>query len=281
MAPSESLTVRRALAQSGLVPIEAQLLLAHVLGVDRAWLVAHATDGIDANRAFAFFALCRRRIEGEPVAYLTGWREFWGLKLAVSPDVLIPRPETETVVETALARLASDRDLRVLDLGTGSGAIALAIAHERPRAHVVATDCSPVALAIARRNAQSLGIDNVTLIAADWYRGLPASERFDLVASNPPYVGEGDPHLVEGDLRYEPKAALTAGGDGLAAIRTIVAGARTHLVAGGWLVLEHGYDQETPVRELVAAAGGEEIASMRDLAGIPRVVTARFGLRRR
>ncbi len=276
VAPSESFTVRGVLAQCGLVPLEAQLLLAHILGVNRAWLVAHAIDGIDAARALAFFALSRRRREGEPVAYLTGRREFWGLDLAVSRDVLIPRPETETVVETALSRLPSDRDLRVLDLGTGCGAIALAIAHERPRADVVATDRSAAALAIAHGNAQRLGIDNVSFIEADWYRGLPASERFDLVASNPPYVGEGDPHLFEGDLRHEPKAALTAGRDGLAAIRTIVAGARAHLVAGGWLVLEHGYDQQTPVRELVAAAGGAKIAGLRDLAGVPRVVAARF-----
>ena len=176
-----------------------------------------------------FAALARRRRDGEPVAYLTGAREFWGLPLKVSPAVLIPRPETETLVELALARLPNDRDLRVLDLGTGSGAIALAIAHERPRAMVLATDVSADALEVARENARRLAIGNVEFVQADWYDGVTSTWRgaaFDLVASNPPYVAAADPHLAEGDVRFEPSLALTPGGDGLGAIERIVAGAQ-------------------------------------------------------
>ena len=209
-------TVRAALAQSGLVPVDAQVLLAHALGVNRAWLIAHAADPLPAASAAAFLALAKRRRDGEPVAYLTGIREFWGLPLAVTPAVLIPRPETETLVELALARLPPDRPVSVLDLGTGSGAVALAIARERPRARVVATDVSPDALAVARDNARRLGIANVAFLRSDWYEALPAESRFDAVVSNPPYVRAGDPHLGEGDLRFEPAAALSPGGDGWA-----------------------------------------------------------------
>ena len=202
---SGEVTVRRALARTGLVPLDAQVLLAHVLAKERSWLVAHADDPLAAGDAAAFDALAQRRLRGEPVAYLTGVREFWGLPLAVSPAVLIPRPETETLVEVALARLPAERDVRVLDLGTGSGAIALAIAHERPRARVLATDMSMDALAIARGNARRLGIGNAEFAQADWYANLPAAWRhlrFDLIASNPPYVAADDPHLDEGDVRF-------------------------------------------------------------------------------
>ena len=200
------MTVSGALAQSGLVPLEAQVLLAHVLGRDRAWLVAHGGEPLARERLDAFLALARRRREGEPVAYLTGTREFWGLSLAVSPSVLIPRPETETLVELALARLPRDRDVRVLDLGTGSGAIALAIAHERPRARILATDLSTDAIDVARENARRLGLSNVEFVRADWYDGLPAGDPFDLIVSNPPYIDGADPHLAEGDVRFEPPA---------------------------------------------------------------------------
>lgn len=272
-------TVRQALAQSGLVPVDAQVLLAHALGRDRAWLIAHAGDPLSRDDADRFVALARRRREGEPVAYLTGWREFWGLRLAVDPSVLIPRPETETLVEIALARLPADRASRVLDLGTGSGAIALAIARERPQALVVATDRSQAALAIAGANAQRLGIANVAFAQADWYEGLPsgASAGFDLIASNPPYVAAGDAHLREGDLPFEPIGALAAGDDGLDALRVIVAGAPARLATGGWLAVEHGYDQSDAVQRLFAAAGLEGIVRARDLAGIPRVVAGRRG----
>jgi release factor glutamine methyltransferase len=270
-------TVRQALTQSSLVPVDAQVLLAHTLGRDRAWLLAHAGDPLSRGDADRFFELARRRREGEPVAYLTGWREFWGLRLAVDPSVLIPRPETETLVEIALARLPADRALRVLDLGTGSGAIALALASERPLAQVVATDRSQAALAIARANAQCLGIANVAFAQGDWYDDLPtgASGGFDLIASNPPYVAADDAHLREGDLPFEPIGALAAGDDGLDALRVIVAGAPARLATGGWLAVEHGYDQSDAVQRLFAAAGLEGIVRARDLAGIPRVVAGR------
>jgi len=275
---SSTLSVAAAIAQSGLVPLDAQVLLAHVLAKDRAWLVAHAGDALGVEDEAAFLALAKRRRDGEPVAYLTGVREFWGLPLSVTPAVLIPRPETESLVELALSRLPVDQELRVLDLGTGSGAIALALAHERPRASVLATDVSTEALAVAQENARRIGIANVDIAYADWLADLPAAWRetsFDLIASNPPYVALHDPHLASGDVRFEPVAALVSGGDGLAAIRRIVGSARAHLAPGGTLVVEHGFDQSDRVRELFAAAGFAEIVAVRDLAGMPRVVAGR------
>ena len=269
-------TVRRALAQAGLVPIDAQVLLAHVLAKDRAWLVAHDTDALDRGVLDRFFALAKRRRDGEPVAYLTGRREFHGLDLTVSPSVLIPRPETETLVEAALARLPADRPLRLLDLGTGSGAIALALAHALPRAHVLGVDASPAAVAVAQDNAARHSLANARFVHGDWYRGIGDGVRFDAIVSNPPYVAERDPHLAQGDLRFEPPAALTAGPDGLGALRPIVAGAPAHLAAGGWLIVEHGYDQADAVRALLGDAGFTALASLRDLAGIPRVGAGRL-----
>ena len=270
------LTVRRALVQSGLVPIDAQVLLAHVVGADRAWLVAHATDPLAPAHAEAFFALAKRRREGEPVAYLTGRREFHGLDLAVTPDVLIPRPETETLVDAVLGLLPKDRPLRVADLGTGSGAIALAIASARPDAQVVATDVSPAALSVARDNAARLGLANVAFAQGSWYEALGDDRGpFDAIVSNPPYVADGDAHLGEGDLRHEPAAALASGSEGLDAFRTIVAHAPSRLASGGLLAVEHGYDQSEAVRTLFADAGFTGIAAWRDLAGIPRVVVGR------
>jgi release factor glutamine methyltransferase len=272
------ITVRDALAQCGIVPLDAQVLLAHLLGRSRAWLVAHADEALSAGDAASFAALARRRRDGEPIAYLTGMREFWGLPLVVSPAVLIPRPETETLVELALARLPADRVARVLDLGTGSGAIALAIARSRPRAQVLATDASAAALAVARENAGRLGARNVELLQSDWYEAVPRSTDaqvgapFDLIVANPPYVVAGDPHLDAGDLRFEPVIALTPGGDGLDALRTIVAGAAPRLVDGGTLAVEHGYDQSEAVQALFAAAGFAHIVAVGDIAGIPRVV---------
>lgn len=273
-------TVSGVLAQSGLVPLDAQVLLAHVLDKDRAWLIGHAGDAIARDRAEAFHALARRRRGGEPIAYLTGRREFWGLSLRVSPSVLIPRPETETLVELALARLPKNQDVRVLDLGTGSGAIALAIAHDRPRASILATDVSADALDVARDNARSLGLANVEFARSDWYDAVPQPWRggaFDLIVSNPPYVAAADPHLAEGDVRFEPERSLTPGGDGLGAIMRIVAGARERLAPGGSLAVEHGYNQSDAVRALFAAAGFGEIVAVRDLAGIPRVVAGNVG----
>ena len=270
-----TLTVRQALAQASLAPIDAQVLLAHVLGVGRAWLAAHATDSLTPHDVEAFFTLARRRRDGEPVAYLTGTREFFGLPLAVDRSVLIPRPETETLVECALRALPREQRLRVLDLGTGSGAIALAIAHERPHVEVIGVDTSAAALGIALRNAERMKLANVGWLQSDWYDGLEeGGAPFDLIASNPPYVADGDPHLGEGDLRFEPAGALRAGPDGLLALRVVVAGAPARLVPGGALVVEHGFDQAEAVRGLVAAAGLENPRTFRDLAGIPRVCVA-------
>lgn len=272
---STPFTVSRALAASGLVPFEAKLLLAHVLGRDRAWLAAHADETVAIDQAKAFDALARRRHSGEPVAYLIGRREFYGLDLEITPDVLIPRPETELLVELALARLPDARETRVLDLGTGSGAVALAIAAARRKAQVVGADVSSPALALAARNAARLRIGNVSFVESDWFEAL-AQQRFDLVAGNPPYVAVGDAHLTEGDLRHEPQQALTSGGDGLNAIRAIIAAAPAHLAPGAWLLLEHGHDQADAVGALFRAAGFADVGAARDLAGIWRASYGRI-----
>lgn len=269
-----TLSVGAALAQASLVPIEAQVLLGFVLGRDRSWLIAHRDDALTAAQKEAFFALAKRRRDGEPVAYLTGVREFWGLSLVVTPDVLIPRPETETLVELALARVPLECEVRVLDLGTGSGAIALALAHERPCAQVVGSDVSAAALAVARANAVRLDLARVTFVQADWYAGVPDGA-FDVIVSNPPYVAGGDPHLTDGDLRFEPVTALTPGGNGLDALAAIIEGAPARLAAGGTVLVEHGYDQADAVRALLLAAGLVEPIAARDLAGIWRVASAR------
>ncbi|MEO8753396.1 MAG: peptide chain release factor N(5)-glutamine methyltransferase [Casimicrobiaceae bacterium] len=267
-------TVRQALAQCGLVPIDAQVLLAHAVERGRAWLAAHGGDALTREQADRFAALAKRRRNGEPVAYLTGVREFWGLALHVTPAVLIPRPETETLVELALEWLPADRPLRVLDLGTGSGAIALALASERPLARIFATDCSTDALAVAAANALRLALTNVEFIAANWYDGVPAPG-FDMIVGNPPYVAMGDAHLTEGDLRFEPAAALASGVDGLAALRGIVAGASARLVPGGALLVEHGFNQSDAVADLLREAGFGGILARRDLAGIARVAAGK------
>ncbi len=255
---------------------DAELLFAHALGRDRAWLFAHATDTLAAGEADAFEALVARRAAGEPVAYLTGRRGFWTLDLEVTPDTLIPRPETEVLVELALQRLDPDGPARVADLGTGSGAIALAIASERPLAAVVATDASKAALAVAVRNAQAHGLRNVWFRRGHWCQALGGG-RFDLIASNPPYIALGDPHLGQGDLRHEPAAALSSGSDGLDAIRAIAADAPGHLVPGGWLLLEHGADQGPAVRDLLEAAGLAEVHTVPDLEQRDRVTLGRLG----
>jgi release factor glutamine methyltransferase len=263
-------TVRQALAQCGLAPIDANVLLAHALGRDRAWLLAHSEDDMPQQAFGVFLAAARRRRDGEPVAYLTGRREFHGIELEVTPDVLIPRPETETLVDAALALLPADTPLRVLDLGTGSGAIALAIARARPHAAVLGVDQSDAAIAVARANAQRLAIGNARFARSDWFGAL-ADLRFDVIAANPPYIAAGDPHLLEGDLRFEPRAALTPGGDGLDALRAVVASAPAHLVPGGMLLVEHGHDQAEAVRALFVDAGARDVRRHRDLAGHWRV----------
>lgn len=254
---------------------EAALLLQHVLGMSEAWLVAHASDDVDASRAVAYRDLIERRMHGEPIAYLIGVRGFHAIELKVTPSVLIPRPETEVLVELALQRLPVDGECTVADLGTGSGAIALAIAKARPRARVLATDASVAALALARENADRLGLGNVEFAQRDWCRDF-GDAHFDLIASNPPYVAAGDPYLHEGDLRFEPPLALSPGSDGLAALRTIVRDAHPHLNEGGWLLLEHGFDQAEAVRELLQARGYAEVFSERDLEGRERVSGGRL-----
>ena len=250
--------------------VDAEVLLLHALGKPRSWLFAHAEDAVDATVAAAYAALVERRAAGEPVAYLTGRRGFWTLELEVSPATLIPRPETERLVELALERLPSDAVVRVADLGTGSGAIALALASERPQARVVATDASAAALAVARRNAQRLGIRNVQFAQGDWLAPLQG-ERFALVVSNPPYIEADDAHLGQGDLRFEPASALASGSDGLDDIRRIVHDAREVLLPDGWLLFEHGWNQGEAVRALLCDAGYGEVFTARDIESRDRV----------
>ncbi|MEJ1250429.1 peptide chain release factor N(5)-glutamine methyltransferase [Denitratimonas tolerans] len=249
---------------------EAELLAEFALGVDRAWLFAHADDAVKPEECARYLALLARRAGGEPLAYLLGHVGFWTLDLEVTPDTLIPRPETELLVDAALARLPEGTAPRVADLGTGSGAIALALASERPLARVLATDASAAALDVARRNAARNEVGNVAFRRGDWLAPL-AGERFDLIASNPPYVALGDPHLAQGDLRFEPETALASGADGLDALRTLARGAPGHLAPGGWLLLEHGLDQGEAVRGLLRDAGFHRIETLRDLEGRERV----------
>ncbi len=251
--------------------LEAELLLAHAMGVNRAWFFAHGDDPADAAAMARFHALVRRRAAGEPVAYITGQRDFWSLPLAVTPATLIPRPETERLVELALERLSPGG--RLLDLGTGSGAIALAVAKERPDASVHAVDASEAALEVARRNARSLGLD-VTFHHGDWFAPV-AGERFDVVVSNPPYIEEGDEHLSRGDLRFEPRSALASGADGLDDIRRIVGDAPVHLSPNGWLLFEHGWNQGDAVRGLFDVTRWRDTFTAIDLEERDRVSGAR------
>ena len=255
--------------------VDARALMVHALKVSPAWLISHDTDPVEPADARRFGELVLRRAAGEPVAYLTGSRGFWTLDLAVSPATLIPRPETELLVEQALARLPDDgRPLRVADLGTGTGAIALAIASERPQAMVVATDLLGPTLAVAVGNAQRNGIANVSFRRGSWYRAL-GQDRFDVIVSNPPYIRSDDAHLSQGDVRFEPPPALASGIDGLDAIRIIAAGAVDHLTPGGWLLLEHGWHQGAQVRELLTAGGLEAVETVVDLEGRDRVTLGR------
>lgn len=264
-------TIAALLKKPPIDPLEARILLAHALQLSRVQLITQSTRTLDANEAARVEDLFRRRLAGEPVAYLVGEREFFGLMLHATPDVLIPRPETELLVELALDRLPQGG--RVLDLGTGSGAIAVAIAHARRDAAVTAVDVSAAALAVARRNAERHGA-RVAFLHGDWYTPL-ADQRFDLIVANPPYIVAGDPHLSQGDLRFEPVGALTDHADGLSALRTIIGGADKHLETDGWLLMEHGYDQAAAVRALLKQQGFQDAQSWTDLAGIERVSGAR------
>ncbi|MBI5429850.1 MAG: GTP 3',8-cyclase MoaA [Nitrosomonadales bacterium] len=255
---------------AGSARIEVQCLLQAALQVNRAWLLTHPEMLPDGDQFARYSSLFERRMNGEPVAYILGSREFYGLDFKVSPATLIPRPETELLVDRALQCIPQQGVFRVLDLGTGSGAIALSIAHARANAEVVAVDASPGALKVATLNLQHHNLGNVRLLRSDWYAGLQG-ERFDLIVSNPPYIAESDTHLAQGDLRYEPHGALASGTDGLDDIRRIVAQAQAHLNPGGSLLLEHGYDQAEQVRALLQQAGFAAVFSARDLAGIERV----------
>lgn len=250
--------------------VDARVLLRHACGVDDAYLVAHADDKLSAEHSAAFAALVARRAAGEPVAYIVGAREFFSLEFRVTPAVLIPRPETELLVEFALESIDAARTCRVLDLGTGSGCVAISIAKNCPGAKVVAVEQSAAALAVARENATHHVIPNLELIESDWFSAL-RGQRFDVIVANPPYVAAGDPHLSEGDLPAEPVSALVAGADGLDCIRAIVAAAPRHLNRDGRLAIEHGYDQAERCRELLTAAGFEDVFSREDLAGIERI----------
>ncbi len=249
--------------------LDARVLLAHVLGRSETWLRTWPEHRPGREEAGRYRALLRHRARGCPVAYLTGEREFFGHSFRVSEAVLIPRPETELLVEAVLERLPGENAARVADLGTGSGAIAVSLALARPQWTVLATDESDEALELARVNARALGAGNVSLSRTHWCADLPGD--LDAVVSNPPYVAEGDPHLKEGDVRFEPRAALTAGPEGLDALRAIVEQAPAHLVPGGLLALEHGYDQGEAVRALMHEAGLAAIETLRDLAGHERV----------
>ncbi len=254
--------------------LEADLLLGHVLNLSRAQLLVKNTQTISPTQEREFLHLLTQRIKGVPIAYLLGQREFWSLSLEVTSATLIPRPETELLVEVALSKFPQQRVISLADLGTGSGAVALAIGHERPNWHIIATDNSAAALEVANRNAGKLGINNVTFRLGNWGEGLQGL-LFDAIVSNPPYIPEQDPHLKQGDVSFEPITALTAGSDGLRDLKAIIQQAKDHLNHEGWLMLEHGYDQALQVQDLLAENNYTEIASHEDLSGYLRVTVGR------
>jgi len=254
--------------------LDAELLLAAALGKSRSYLHTWPEKIVSSEAALAFADFLVRRRGGEPVAYILGQQGFWKLDLEVAPHTLIPRPDTELLVEAALELLPAT-PARVLDLGTGSGAIALALANERPAWHVTAVDRVPEAVALAERNRQRLGLNNATVLSSHWFSALDGL-RFQLIISNPPYIASSDPHLAQGDVRFEPASALVAGADGLDDLRLIIAQAPAHLEADGWLMLEHGYDQAEAVRELLSAQGFSEVHSRTDLGGHQRISLGRL-----
>jgi len=265
-----------AAVQAGLPldPLENRILLCHATGLTRVQLITQGDRPLTPDEAARLDDLVARRLRGEPIAYIVGRREFFGLDFQVGPAVLIPRPDTELIVELALERLPRQVP-RLLDMGTGSGAIAVAVAHTRPDAAVTALDVSPDALAVAQANATANGA-RVRFLHSSWFDALDAGDIFDVIASNPPYIAAGDDHLAQGDLRFEPVGALTDHADGLSALRTIITGSPRHLVPGGWLLLEHGYDQAAAVRALLLDAGFTDVQSWQDIAGIERVSGGRF-----
>lgn len=274
MTVADALRLAAAQFQSESARLDAELLLRHVLGVNRSWLYAWPDKPLAAQQQQQFEALVARRAQGEPIAHILGEREFWSLTLKVTPDTLIPRPDTELLVEQALRLLPNDAALKVADLGTGSGAIALAIARERPCCTLVATDYSAAALAVAQQNAIRNQIGNVEFSRGRWCEAL-GDEQFDLIVSNPPYIAVDDPHLAQGDVRFEPRSALASGPDGLDDIRQIAFEVSAHLLAEGWLLLEHGFEQGEKVRAILVSNGFDPVITWRDLAGHERVTGGR------
>lgn len=255
---------------------DAQVLLCHVLEASRTTLIAWPERLLTQPQEDSFRALVQKRANGQPVAYLIGKREFWSLELQVSEDTLIPRPDTETLVDVALELLTPKQKPSVADLGTGSGAIALALCSERPDAEVIATDQSPEALDVAKVNAAALHLNQLQFSAGSWFDALPNEQRYDLIVSNPPYIRTQDPHLEQGDVRFEPRTALTSGDSGLDDLRHLIALAPEHLKDGGWLALEHGYDQAETVCDLMRRAGYTQVANRLDLGENPRVSFGQF-----
>ena len=266
---THALTQARLQLSSDEAKLEAQVLLQQVLNVSHAWLISHANDVLEAHQLEAFHVLVQRRLNGEPIAYILGQREFYGLNLTVTSDTLIPRPDTETLVEAALAKLTNNQ-ATVLDLGTGTGAIALAVAKHRPMTHVTAVDFSTTALKVAAQNAKQLNITNITFVESHWFDAL-APTPFDIIVSNPPYIEHHDAHLSQGDLRFEPLTALASGADGLDDIRQIINDCLVYLNPQGWLMLEHGYNQAEAVADLMANVGLSNIETIQDLGGNDRV----------
>lgn len=267
---SEAQTALTKIVSANEAKLEAQLLLQHVLKVNRAWLIAHENDALQPNKHSAFGVLLNRRLHGEPVAYILGYREFYGLELIVTPDTLIPRPDTETLVEAALAKILNNQATHILDLGTGTGAIALAIASKRPQTQITAVDASQAALNVATENAQKLHITNISFVLSSWFNAL-IHKTYDVIVSNPPYIEQDDMHLQQGDLRFEPISALASGANGLKDICKIIDDCLIHLKPQGWLMLEHGYNQAEQVSELMAQAGLTDIETIKDLGGNHRV----------
>ncbi len=282
--PATNTTVKEAISNAvtiltplqGAARLEAELLLAHALDRPRTYLHTWPERKLDDDQKRSFKTLIQQRVNGVPIAYLIGTKEFWSMCLAVTPDTLIPRPETEHVVELALDKIPVHGSYDIADLGTGSGAIALAIAKERPRCQVVATDTSAAALEVARHNATKHQLVNLSFRHGDWLKAV-ANKKFHVIVSNPPYVSPKDPYLRQGDLRFEPPKALAAQDDGMADLTSIAAQARRHLYRGGWLMLEHGFNQGPAVTRLLNETGYRDITDNTDSAGIPRVVVGRFG----
>jgi release factor glutamine methyltransferase len=268
MPISSGTSLTTLLRHTSLDQLETRILISHALGLTRVQLITQSDRILNEQEARQLTDLFQRRLNGEPIAYITGEREFYGLSFHVTPDVLIPRPETELLVELALERLPQHG--RLLDMGTGSGAIPISIAHLRADASVTALDESDAALSIAQRNAEQHSVA-ISFLQSDWYAALNVHARFDVITANPPYIAAGDPHLLQGDLRFEPVGALTDHHDGLSALRAVIAGAPNHLTNNGWLLMEHGYDQAAQVRELLDQRGFCAVQSWTDLAGIERV----------